>query len=121
MIKIKFKGVEQMLEKMRKAGEDTHRKMHAAVQEEAERILAEAKSRVPVDTGELRDSGHVVMSDDGRKIKALIEFDAPHAVVVHEDLEATHPQGQAKFLESSLNEAAAGAAERIAEKVKLGK
>src|SRR5689334_11311522 len=116
MFKIRFTGVEAMQERLRQAAVDLRAKSRAAVEAEAERILAEAKNRVPVDTGELRDSGRVEMDDDrpGEPIRARIVFDAEHAGIVHEDLEADHLTGQAKFLESAMNDAASGAAERMA-------
>lgn len=52
----------------------------------AEEILGAAIEYVPVQTGELRDSGHV--TEDGKVV-----FDADHALLVHE----THDHGF-KFL-----------------------
>lgn len=68
----------------------------------AKELLEEAKSRVPVDTGELRDSGEVRV----RGGRAQVVFTAEHAAVVHEDLQASHRAGEAKFLERPLLEEA---------------
>lgn len=35
----------------------------------------------------------------GRRIRLVVGYHAPYAIYVHEDLEAFHPVGQAKFLE----------------------
>ena len=44
--------------------------------------------------------------------------DVPYAIYVHEDLEAHHSVGQAKFIESVLNESAPHMAERLAARLK---
>ena len=45
-------------------------------------VLVEAQAIVPVDTGELRDSGHVEMQDTDASIVADVIFDAPHSAFV---------------------------------------
>ena len=49
-------------------------KMGAKMKEKAERILDAAKDNAPVDTGALRDSGHIEKEDD---VTYQIIFDAP--------------------------------------------
>jgi outer membrane receptor protein involved in Fe transport len=69
---------------------------------QADAILARSNELVPVDSGELRDSGAVV--EDGRG-GASVVYTSGHALVVHEDLSARHPNGgQAKFLETAVAE-----------------
>lgn len=69
--------------------------------------LREMKRLVPVDTGELHDSGHYIQPRrEGDSIIGGFVFDAPHAMAVHEDLEAFHPRGEAKYMESVLNQSA---------------
>jgi hypothetical protein len=119
MMKFKFTGVAEMKRKMHTAAADIRRLQVRAVEAEAQKILKEAQSRVPVDTGQLRDSGRVEMHEDGTTIKARIVFGTDHAIPVHEDLEAKHPSGQAKFLESALNEASSTVAAGIASRMKL--
>lgn len=55
--------------------------------------LEDAKERVPVDTGELKDSGKVKNNS--------IVFEAPYAAKIHEDLTQQHSKGEAKFLEKA--------------------
>lgn len=89
-----------------------------ALREEAEIEMTEAKRRTPVDLGPLRASGHVVYGHAG--LTARLDFggpSAPYAVYVHEDLEAFHRVGQAKFLESVLLESAPYFAERVARRM----
>jgi hypothetical protein len=45
---------------------------------------------------------------------------APYAIKVHEDLEAFHRVGQAKFLESVLLESAPHLAQRVSRRIRLG-
>lgn len=63
-------------------------------------ILGRAVELAPIDTGFLRESG--VLIDLGTSI--VIAFMAPYATYVHEDLNARHEVGRAKFLEVALQE-----------------
>lgn len=82
-------------------------------------IMAVAKDRCPVDQGVLRASGYVEARDtsDGTVVVEL-GFGgaaASYAVKQHEDLTLRHPGGgQAKFLESAIDDARAGMAARVA-------
>ena len=77
-------------------------------------VLPVAKERTPVDYGTLRDSGIVDLPviKEGlglTLITVAIGFGggaAHYAIWVHEDLEAKHEVGQAKFLESAMNDKA---------------
>lgn len=60
-----------------------------------------AQQRTPVDTGNLKNSAYT--RKDG-KLRVAIGFGAAYAIFVHEDLEARHETGQAKFLESALRD-----------------
>jgi predicted GTPase len=95
-----------------------------ALEAEAEIEMTEAKRRTPVLTGVLRASGHVQpVKRSGREISVVLAFGgpaAPYAVYVHENLEAFHKNGQAKFLESVILESAPHLANRIAERVRKG-
>lgn len=58
-------------------------------------ILEEAKAEAPVDKGNLRDSGQLVLNGASTKIV----FDAPYAEIQHENLHYYHEVGKAKYLE----------------------
>lgn len=94
-----------------------------ALYQEAEVEMTEAKRRTPVDTGALRGSGHVERPDVGlSNISVALQFGgpaAPYALKVHEDLDAFHRVGQAKFLESTLMESRPYMAARIARRLQL--
>jgi hypothetical protein len=88
---------------------------------EAQIEMTEMKRRTPVLTGALRASGKVSSPEySGRTVRVPMSFGgpaAPYAIHVHEDLEAHHPVGQAKFAESVLLESAPYMAGRIARRI----
>lgn len=45
-------------------------------------VLDTAQDLVPVDTGELKASGHVTVAETGKSIAAAVSFDADHAAFV---------------------------------------
>lgn len=94
-----------------------------AHKEEAQEILTVAKSRTPVKTGALRASGTVGEPDkDGFLHSIPITFGDPtpyYAIYVHENLEAKHAVGQAKFLESAVLEATPGMSSRIGQRINI--
>lgn len=94
-----------------------------ALYEEAQIESTESQRRTPVDTGALRGS-HEVSSPmiERHDISVTISVGgvaAPYAVIVHENLEAHHDVGQAKFLESVILESKGLLARRIAARIDL--
>lgn len=53
--------------------------VRAGVKAFGEMVLQEAQAIVPVDTGELRDSGSVVMEESAKRVTAHIVFSAPYS------------------------------------------
>ncbi len=90
---------------------------------ETEIETTEAKRRTPVDKGPLRASVHQEgPTRKGRAIGTMIVAGgpaAPYAIYVHEDLEAEHPVGQAKFIESVIMEVRPHLAARLAKRIEL--
>lgn len=90
---------------------------------ETEIEVKEAKRRTPVDTGELRASVHQVgPTRQFRTIYTLIVAGgpaAPYAIFVHENLEAFHKVGQAKYIESVIFESRPFIAARVAKRIEL--
>lgn len=68
--------------------------------------LVETRSRknTPVDTGALRDSHYVREAGSPGAPAVEIGCTAPYAPFVHEDLDAWHAAGRAKFLEAALKD-----------------
>ena len=116
-------GVAAMAAKIRSVEASFRDNVAAALYAEANIELTESKRRVPVDTGILRASGHVqepVWS--GKSISVTLAYggDAEgYAVVVHEDLDAFHPHGSAKYLESVLKESQPHMKARVARRINL--
>lgn len=48
----------------------------------ATKVLETAQGTVAVRSGELRDSGHVEVTETGKTVAAAVVFDSPHAVFV---------------------------------------
>lgn len=73
------------------------------------RIQRVSQQRTPVDTGNLRASAFT--RREGFNVQ--IGYTAAYALFVHEDMEAHHKTGQAKFLETAFNDEMAGVLESI--------
>jgi hypothetical protein len=84
---------------------------------------AEIQRRTPVDTGALRASEHVETPKIAQNTISCSVVaggpSAPYAVIVHEDLEAFHRVGQAKFIESVLTESGPYMMDRIGRRLKV--
>jgi len=72
-----------------------------AVDNTAKIIVRDAKRITPVDTGELRNSLTHETDVEAGTIEAVMGTDVDHSLIVHEDLNAMHTNGQAKFLEKA--------------------
>lgn len=92
-------------------------------------ILASSQGLVPVDTSALRSSGYVTEPERrGDTLEVLIGYGGPaakinsktgestdgYALYVHENLEAHHPVGTAKYLEMPFDQAKSGMGARVA-------
>jgi bacteriophage HK97-gp10 putative tail-component len=80
-------------------------------------IERESKPLVPVDTGNLRGSGYTRKSGE---LEVEVGYSAAYAVFVHEDLEAHHKVGQAKFLEQAVHENAGKVLDIVRNRAKVG-
>jgi hypothetical protein len=114
----RYVGSASMLKNLARLREQFPDHFAAALRKEAEIEATECKKRCPVQTGALRASIHVEgPTRDGRKIQARVVAGGPslgYALTVHEDLDAYHKNGEAKFIERPLKEAAPHMGERIA-------
>ena len=96
-----------------------------ALFQETQIELNEVKRLTPVKTGALRASEIATGPfREGNKIWTEISAGGPtadYAFHVHEDMEAFHADGQAKYIEQPLRESAPYLAERIASRIDLKK
>lgn len=67
-------------------------------------VQREAQKKTPVDTGLLRKSARTLANGSGFDTTVSVSFSTAYAIYVHEDLEAYHEVGQAKFLERAALE-----------------
>lgn len=72
----------------------------------------------PKDTGALRGSAFTEAERKARNPSVIVGFEEEYAIYVHENLEAHHPVGQAKFLEQPLKENKDNYTKYIGDKVK---
>lgn len=120
-----LKGYAQMQAKINRLMKNLPHEGAAALYTEAQIEATESRRRTPVDRGNLRAS-HFVMppvikrwSGDAFVTIQVGGPAAPYAVFVHENLDAHHKVGQAKFLESTLRESAPYMGERVAARIDL--
>lgn len=94
----------------------------------AEEVMAASKEVVPLDTGNLMNTGHVQLPvDSGREISVTLGYGGPaanYALAVHENLDPRvnwkRPGSGPKFLENPLKERQNQLPERIARGFKAG-
>jgi hypothetical protein len=96
-------------------GRSTHMAVEVAMQEELQILFEMTQDQVPVMTGALKESGQV----DGPAwagtsvLEGRIGYGSPdvdYALYVHEDLDAYHAEGNAKFVENPVRDQAASGA-----------
>ena len=121
---LELRGLEALQRDLLRMSKKIIGQLGPALRAEAEIEMTEAKRRTPVLTGALRASGHVTGPEEGETSEITVRLGfggpaAPYALMVHEDMEAFHRNGQAKFLESTLKESAKYLPERIARRLKL--
>lgn len=125
-VNISFKGQNELERALKGLEAKIPGAVGAALRAEAEIEMTEAKARTPVDTGALRGSGRVSGPDietsagGSADVTVKLEFgnaSVDYAFEVHENLEAFHKVGQAKYLESVLTESAPHLPARIAKRI----
>lgn len=118
-----FSGANEMVERLKDIAKKFPDRVAAAIYQEAQIEMTESKRRVPIDTGVLRASGFVAPPErNGNHISVTLSYGGAadhYAIVQHENLEFHHKHGQAKYLESVLNESRSYMAARIAKRVDL--
>lgn len=120
-----LKGGAEMRARLKRLAEKFPDEVARAIYMETEVEVKEVKMRTPVDRGTLRSTVHQVGPfRDGRNIYTFIAAGgpaAPYAIYVHEDLNAIHKVGQAKFIESVIMESRPYLGARIAKRIELNR
>lgn len=95
--------------------------LERALFREGEEIMRKSKRITPVDTGNLRATGHVRLPERiGGTIVVRLGFGgpaAPYAVYVHEGTHLHFTVGQAKYLQDPVKQARRGFTKRIADRM----
>ena len=122
---IEIEGVDEMQRTLKRIADSVPDQGEQALMAEAEVLVEQARERVPVDTGALKRSIRAEgPTRRGRDIEAKIVAggpDVPYAALVHEDLDAQHPEGGAKFLEGPLFEGSGSLLRRLGNRFNLKK
>lgn len=126
-VSTRLTGSKEMIANINKFRQEHPEEFAKALHEEMEIEVTEMKRRCPVDVtphaphpGNLRASIHTEEPEiRGNQISvvAATGSQAPYGIYVHENLEAHHVIGEAKFMESVLNESAPYMNQRIAARV----
>lgn len=130
-----MKGDMAMARKIRVIAKNNPRRVMSAIYKEGQIEMVESKRRCPVSPlpappgvvpGTLRASGTVNEPEQhGTNIVCMLSYGGfgsgaeDYAIVQHENLEYHHTTGQAKYLESVLNESAPYMAGRIGRRMNL--
>jgi hypothetical protein len=102
-----FRNLTQRMSQLLAFASGVNAEMGRKLYQDAEEVMTESKERyVPVLTGALRASGHVEQPrTNGSRVSVQLGFGGSaveYAEYVHEDLNAQHAVGQAKYLEIPL-------------------
>lgn len=111
-------GSDKILELFRRHKEKAIAALKRELYQEANGIMTQSKELVPVDTGNLRDSGTVQLPrQESTAVVQELGYGgpaAPYAIFVHENTVVFHKVGMAKFLEVPFRQAQRGITDRIA-------
>ena len=120
---IEFQGMPELRRGLERLAREAPHEVGRALFQEAQIEATESRQRTPVKWGNLRASHEVHPPKiQGNDISVRITVGgpaAPYAWLVHEDLDATHTVGQAKFLESTLLESKPFLAQRLKRRIDL--
>ena len=123
-MKIVFPDLQRIQTALAQSGPEGVKIAARALRNEAQEAFAISQDEVPVDTGALKGSGRV-RPDSGvftRGNEVYVELTygstaVEYGIYVHENLEAYHPHGKAKYLEDPMVRQTNGISGRIADKV----
>lgn len=121
----KFNGADKTIEQVRRMKINASPEFARAAYQEYSLEVVEIQQVTPVETGALRATIHVTepVIEDGLIRMAVVAGgpSAPYAFIVHEDTEAFHEEGEAKYIERPMRASAPFMASRIAKRVDMNK
>ncbi len=123
-MEIYFPDLERIQKALAASGPAGVKAAARALRNEAQEAFANSQDEVPVDTGALKASGRirpeVGVFERGNEVYVELTYGGSateYSIYVHENLEAYHPHGKAKYLEDPLVRQVNGIAGRIADKI----
>lgn len=110
MIKIELKGHEKIRDELLRQAKICPAAAGIAVYGFATRVMRDSVKRTPTSSGELKGSAYVTLpAASATRLRVELGYGSEHAVPVHEDTEASHDDGEAKFLQRALDASRSGA------------
>lgn len=103
MAEIKLEGFVELTNKLNKSVSQISDTVQSALLDCGNDLQQKAVDITPIDTGALRASAFTE-AESGSNPSVIVGFEEEYAIYVHENLEAHHDVGQAKFLEQPLKE-----------------
>ncbi len=120
-MRIKVRGPDIVQRNLKQQVPRTEDALERALFREGEEMMRKSKRITPVDTGNLRATGHVQLPERiGREVVIRLGFGgpaAPYAVYVHEGTHLQFTVGQAKYLQDPVKQARRGFTKRIADRM----
>lgn len=104
MSKAYFTGINGVIRNLNKEVANLKKRTVAGMWEAGLEVKRRSMELTPVDTGNLKASHYSVAYESSAGPAVEIGLTAAYAPFVHERLELRHPVGQAKFLETALQE-----------------
>lgn len=116
-----IEGMDALQAALRASPERALENLGAALWNEANSIMTDAKDQTPVKWGTLRASGTVQMPTfEGTEVEVVLGFGGAaqaYAVIQHERTDFHHTSGKAHYLSDPMTEHEHGMEERLAEDV----
>ena len=123
-MEIYFPDLERLQRALTQSGPEGVKVAARALRHEAQEAFAQSQDEVPVDTGALKNSGRLRpetgVYERGNEVYVELTYGGSateYSIYVHENLEANHPHGNAKYLEGPMSRQVNGISGRIADKV----
>ena len=123
-MEIYFPDLERLQRALTQSGPEGVKVAARALRNEAQEAFAHSQDEVPVDTGALKNSGRLRpetgVFERGNEVYVELTYGGSateYSIYVHENLEANHPHGKAKYLEDPMSRQVLGISGRIADKV----
>lgn len=100
----KLIGVDKVLKNLNKEIRGIRGRTTRGIRESLLVIKGKSQDKTPIDTGNLVGSHYTEVGTIGKNPVGEVGVTADYGIFVHEDLEARHTVGEAKYLENAVRE-----------------